>query len=56
MCDVINCNSCITMDGINNVNSLRLLWRKYRSKPEAIEEYYEKLRHYSRRSKRIHPQ
>jgi len=35
---------------------LRLLWRKCRSKPGAIEEYYETLCHYSRGSKRVHPQ
>jgi hypothetical protein len=42
------------MHGINNVKSLKLLWKKYRCKPEAIEEHYKNLCHYNRRSKRIH--
>jgi hypothetical protein len=44
------------MHVINNVKSLRVLWTKCHSKPEAIEEYYEKLFHYSRGSNRVHPE
>jgi hypothetical protein len=44
------------MHVINNVIFLRLLWRKCRSKLEAIGEHYERLCHYSRGSNRVHPQ